>query len=297
MKGGLFMSLKQECIDMFRLIMDGMNECKDYQIEEPSSVYLCPKEDYKDIDTLMIDCYEECSMKDNCKKEFVKVDISVFIPSWAGDEDGGTIYICFNQKPIKEQYKNTIRYINNRRQLLELMIEIKKRAEKPRNAYAEYAEKIIELREYGQEFLKQLQTDYSVFADIKAELPIVFADFEKDESGKYVYDTGGNFEIVNDVQIIIHVFDCWRDIESLKMTLRHEILHYVLFIASVNNSDDGGIFHYFCDKYNAHAYKEMPKKEQEIYNVMMKGTNEEVSKALEKIKRKIILGYTEIGEN
>lgn len=292
MKGGLFMSLKQECIDMFRLIMDGMNECEDYQIEEPSGVFLCPKEDYKDIDTLIIGC-EKCLVKNNCSKELVKVDLSIFVPSWAGEEDGGGIYICFNQKPVKEQYKNTIHYINNRRQLLDFMIQIKNRAESTRNAYAEYAEKIIELREYGKVFLEQLKTDYSVFADIKAELPIVFADFQKDESGKYVYDIGGNFEVVNDVQIIIHVFDCWRDIESLKMTLRHEILHYLLFIVSVNNLDDGGIFHYFCDKYNAHAYKEMPKKEREIYNAMMKGTNEEVSKALENIKRKIILGYAE----
>lgn len=293
MKGRLFMSLKQECIDMFRLIMDGMNECKDYQIEEPSSVYLCPKEDYKDIDTLMIDCYEECSMKDNCKKEFVKVDISVFIPSWAGDEDGGTIYICFNQKPIKEQYKNTIHYINNRKQLLDLMIQIKNRAESTRNAYAEYAEKIIELREYGKVFLEQLKADYPVFADIKVELPIVFADFEKDENGKYVYDTGGNFEFVDDVQLIIHIFDCWRDIESLKRTIRHEILHYVLFRIAVNYADDGGIFHYFCDKYDAHAYKEMSEKEQRLYNEMLKASSEEVCKALEKIKRKIILGYAE----
>lgn len=287
------MSLKQECIDMLQLILSTSPDYEDYQIEENSAVFLCPKENYKDVDTLVFDCYEECPMKDNCNKELVKVDLSVFVPHWAGDEDGGTIYINFNQKPVKEQYKNTIRYINNRKQLFDFMCEIKKRADESRNAYAEYAEKIIELREYGEEFLTQLQADYPVFADIKAELPIVFAEFDKDESGKYVYDTGGNFEIVNDVQLIIHIFDCWRDIESLKTTVRHEILHYVLFRIGVNNSDDGGIFHYFCNRYDAHAYKEMPEKEQELYDAMLKATNEEVCKALENIKRKISLGYAE----
>lgn len=287
------MSLKQECVDMLQLILSTSPDCEDYQIEEPSSVFLCPKEKYKDVDTLIFDCYEECPMKDNCNKELVKVDLSVFIPHWAGDEDGGSIYINFNQKPVKEQYRNTIRYINSRKQLIDFMSELKKRSDESRNAYAEYAEKIIELREYGQEFLTQLQADYPVFEGISEELPIVFADFAKDESGKYVYDTGGNFEIVNNVQLIIHIFDCWREIESLKTTVRHEILHYVLFRIGVNNSDDGGIFHYFCDKYDAHAYKEMPEKEQELYDSMLKATNEEVCKALEKIKREIVLGYAE----
>ena len=285
------MSLKQECIDMFTLIFKGLSDCEDYQIEETSSVFLCPKENYKDVDTLVFDCYKECPMKDNCNKELVKVDLSIFIPHWAGDEDGGSIYINFNQKPVKEEYKNTIRYINNRKQLIELMYEMKQRVDETKNSYAEYAEKIIELRKYGHEFLLQLQADYPVFADIKPKLPIVFADFAKDESGKYIYDTGGNFEIVDDVQIIIHIFDCWRDIETLKTTIRHEILHYVLFRIGVNYSDDGGIFHYFCDKYDAHAYKDMTEQEQEIYEVISKSTNEWICKALENIKKKIILGY------
>lgn len=287
------MSLKQECIDMFKLIFKGLEDYKDYQIEENTGVFLCPKENYKNTDILIIDCYEECSMKDNCNKELVKTDLSIFVPWWSGDEDGGTIYINFNKKLTNEQYRNTIRYINNRKQLIELMYEMKQRIDETKNAYAEYAEKVIELRKYGQEFLKQVQSDYSVFKDIKTELPIIFDDFDKDENGKYVYDTGGNFEIVNDVQLIIHIFDCWRDIESLKRTVRHEILHYILFRIGVNNSDDGGVFHYFCKIYDAHGYKEMPEKEQIIYDSLIKESKTKVSKALEKIKRSIILGYAQ----
>lgn len=288
-----YMSLKQECIDMFKLIFQGLEDYEDYDIEENTGVFLCPKNDYKDTDLLLSDCYEQCHTRDNCTKELIKTDLSIFVPYWAGDEDGGTIYINFNKKPKKEQYRNTIRYINNRKQLINLMYEMKQRVDDTKNAYAEYAEKIIELRKYGQVFLQQLQKDYPVFKNIKAELPIVFDDFEKDENGQYVYDTGGNFVLIDNVQLIIHVYDCWRDIESLKRTVRHEILHYVLFRISVNNSDDGGIFHYFCNKYDAHAYKEMPEDEQEIYKMLINDSEKNVSDVLERIKRKIILGYAQ----
>lgn len=161
------MSLKQECIDMFNLIFKGLPDYEDYQIEENIAVHLCPQNDYKDVDILFYTCYEDCPMKDSCKKELVKVDLSVFVPWWAGDEDGGSIYVNFNKKPKNKQYKNAIRYINNRKQLIKLMYEIKQRVDETKNAYAEYAEKIIELRKYGQVFLTQLQADYSVFNDIK----------------------------------------------------------------------------------------------------------------------------------
>lgn len=284
------MSLKQECIDMFKLIFKGLPDYEDYQMDEETGVFLCPKENYKDRELLSYECYEECSIKDACNKEYVKVDLSVFVPWWAGDEDCGTIYINFNKSPVKNQYRNTIRYINNRKQLIELMYEMKQRVDEFKNDYAEYAEKIIELRKYGAEFLLQVQKDYPVFNDIKTDLPIVFADFDKDENGQFRYDTGGNF-CVNDIQLIIHVYDCWRDLDELKTTVRHEILHYILFMIGVNNSDTGGIFHYFCNKYDAHAYKEMSKEEQEIYNGLMEQSDVNVSNMLNEIKKRIVMGY------
>lgn len=284
------MALKQECIDMFKLIFKGLSDYEDYQMEEDTGVFLCPKENYKDRELLSYECYEECSIKNSCNKEYVQVDLSVFVPLWAGDEDGGTIYIKFNQRAEKEQYKNTIHYINNRKRLIELMFKMKQRVDEMKNAYAEYAEKIIELRKYGEDFLFQVQKDYPVFADIKADLPIVFTDFDKDDNGTYKYDTGGDFDVV-DIQLIIHVYDCWRDIEELKKTIRHEIFHYILFRIGVNNSDTGGIFHYFCNKYDAHAYKEMSEKEQEIYDGLMEQSDMNVSNMLSEIKKKIIMGY------
>lgn len=287
-----YMSLKQECIDMFELIFKRLPDYEDYQIEENDIVYLCPDNKYKDVETLLYDCYEDCPMKDSCDKEFVRIDLSVFVPWWAGDEDGGCIYINFKKKPLKVQYRNTIHYINSRKQLIELMYEVKQRVDETKNAYAEYAEKVIELREYGQEFLLQVQNDYPVFKDIKCDLPIIFSDFAKDKNGHNKYDTGGDF-IVQDAQMNIRVYDCWRDLDELKMTVRHEVLHYLLFRIGVNNGDTGGIFHYFCNKYDAHAYKEMSEDEQEIYKMLINDSEKNVSDVLEKIKRKVILGYAQ----
>lgn len=287
------MSLKQECVDMFTVIFQSLEDYEDYQIEEDTGVFLCPKENYKDTEYLAFDCCE-CNKNDgSCDKELVNVDLSVFVPYWAGDEDGGTLHINFNKKPAKKEYKNTIHYINNRKQLIKFMFEVKQRVDDMRNAYAEYAEKVIELRNYGQEFLMQVSTDYPVFRDINVELPIVFADVQKDDSGNCKYEVGGDFSVANDIQLIIHVYDCWRDIEVLKTTVRHEILHYLLFRIGVNYSDEGGLFHYFCNKYDAHAYKAMSDSERKLYMKLMELPSLDISNILEEVKRNIILKYTE----
>lgn len=260
-------------MDMFSLIFKGLSDYEDYDIEEDTGIFLCPNKNYKDRELLFEECYEECSIKDSCNKEYVKVDLSIFVPWWASDEDGGTIYINFNQKAEKKQYRNTIRYVNYRKQLIELMYEMKQRVDKMKNAYAEYAEKIIELRKYGENFLLEVQKDYPVFGDIQTDLPIVFDDFDKDENGQYRYDTGGNF-CVNDIQLIIHVYDCWRELEDLKTTVRHEILHYLLFRIGVKYSDDDAIFHYLCGIYDAHAYKEMGEEDQGLYDKLVRAIPE-----------------------
>jgi len=284
------MSLKQECIDMFTLIFKGLREYEDYDIEENTTVFLCSDEDYKDIEVLSYECYK-CHKREICNKDYVEVDLSVFVPWWAGDEDGGSIYINFKKVPVKQQYKNTIYYINNRKQLIDLIYKMKQRVDHMKNAYAEYAEKIIELRQYGQEFLLQVQKDYPVFNSIKiGDLPLVFSDFAKEENGTYRYDTGGDFDVV-DIQLIIHVYDCWRGLDELKTTIRHEIFHYLLFRVGVNNSDSGGIFHYFCKKYDAHAYKEMAEEEQKIYSDMVELSPKEISDMLEGVKKKIVMYY------
>ena len=57
-----------------------------------------------------------------------------------------------------------------------------------------------------------------------------------------------------------------RDKESTRRTIRHEVLHYMLYIAGLKNDDDSAIFHYLCKEYDANAYKKMNEEEQALYN-------------------------------
>ena len=45
-------------------------------------------------------------------------------------------------------------------------------------------------------------------------------------------------------------------------------------------ADDSGIFHYFCDIYDAGAYKKMDKDNTEVFEMMSEYDKEEVDKCL-----------------
>lgn len=60
------------------------------------------------------------------------------------------------------------------------------------------------------------------------------------------------------------------DTEDIKQRIRHEVLHYCLFMVGLKNGDEEAIFHYLCGLYDAHAYKEMTESEQDLYNKFLK---------------------------
>lgn len=76
------------------------------------------------------------------------------------------------------------------------------------------------------------------------------------------------------------IFDLVEHMEGMKNTIRHEILHYLLWcIAPLRkiNEDDSGIFHYFCKIYDAHAYKEMDENNTKAFNMLQECSKEEVN--------------------
>ena len=54
--------------------------------------------------------------------------------------------------------------------------------------------------------------------------------------------------------------------EEIKQRLRHELIHYCLYINETTYSDDSAIFHVLCQIYDAYAYAKMPDKEQIVYD-------------------------------
>lgn len=51
--------------------------------------------------------------------------------------------------------------------------------------------------------------------------------------------------------------------------IRHEVLHYFLYISGMKYKDDDAIFHYLCGEYDTNAYEEMSEGEQALYDRAM----------------------------
>lgn len=264
------MGLKEECIDMIKLILDDLKEFDGvpedadymcYEFEENSGVFVCPDNEDMILDSFCEEC-EDCLKKDCCKKEYVHTDLNICVMDLVGCLNNGCFSIVFNKKSESKG----IFTINNRRQLFDFVMVIKHEVEAHRNRYADYAKKIFELKKYAQEFLNQMQEDYPVFKKVGKSLPIIYeSDNYKNGDGEYEWNIGGHF-MVKDGIPLIYIYECWRDIDVLKIAVRHEILHYLLFRVNGNYTDDSGFFHYFCDKYDANAYMEMSEAQQKLYN-------------------------------
>jgi predicted SprT family Zn-dependent metalloprotease len=116
-----------------------------------------------------------------------------------------------------------------------------------------------------------MKEKYLFFGMIQTDiLPIIFHTEHCYDNGKTNYSTMGNLYIA-EKQNVINVFCCMRNEEETQRTIRHEVLHYMLYIAGLKYADDTAIFHYLCGEYNANAYKEMGDTEQQLYDQLING--------------------------
>lgn len=254
------MSLKQECIDIINLITEPLkkDEFDLYEIETDSIRDIC---ELTGEDVTYGDCFE-CEHCEHCSyKKHVKVDVSFW--DYA---DYQRNYV-FAKKP---SVNKGIHYINNRKQLMVEMFNFKKEIEIYKDYYAEFGEKYRDFMEYAKEFGDMLRKEYSFFENMSTDiLPIVFhTDFAKDKEGKTDYATRSDF-VSRDKQNIINTYYCMDDKEVTKQNIRHELLHYFLYMNDMKYSDDAAIFHYFYGIYDAYAYKDMGEEEQLLYDKMI----------------------------
>jgi len=254
------MSLKQECIDIINLITEPLkkDEYDQYEIETDSIRDIC---ELTGEDVTYGDCFD-CEHYGDCSyKKHVRVDVSFW--DYA---DFQRNYV-FSKKPLVNK---GVCYIKNRKQLMAEMSNLKKEIEIYKDYYAEFGEKYNDYMEYAKEFGEELRKEYSFFEDINTDiLPIVFhTDFAKDNEGKNDYTKRGNFTSMGK-QNMINVYYCMDDLEDTKQNIRHELLHYFLYMSDMKHLDDDAIFHYLCGVYDAHAYKEMGEEEQAIYDKLV----------------------------
>lgn len=254
------MSLKQECIDIINLITEPLqkDEYDLYEIEIDSMRDIC---ELTGEDVTYGDCFE-CEHYGNCQyKKHIKVDVSFW--DYA---DFQRNYV-FGQSP---SVNKGICYIYNRKQLMVVMADFKRKIEQYKDYYAKFGEKYSDFMEYAKEFGETLRSEYSFFENVSTDiLPIVFhTDFAKDSEGKTDYATRGDF-VSRGKQNVINTYFCMEDMERTKQNIRHELLHYFLCMSDMKHLDDDAIFHYLCGIYDAHAYKEMGEEEQVLYDKLV----------------------------
>lgn len=259
------MSLKQECIDFINLITEPLkkDEYDLYEIETDSIRDIC---ELTGEDVTYGGCFE-CEHYGNCQyKKYIKVDVSFWDYS-----DFQRNYV-FAKKP---SVNKGICYIHNRKQLMTEMSEFRKEIEMYKDYYAEFGEKYNDFMEYAKEFGEKLRHENSFFENMSTDiLPIVFhTNFAKDKEGKTDYATRGNF-VSRGKQNIINTYYCMEDIARTKQNIRHELLHYFLYMSDMKYSDDDAIFHYLCGIYDACAYKKMGEEEQVLYDKLVRAIPE-----------------------
>ncbi|MGN9196547.1 hypothetical protein [Blautia massiliensis (ex Liu et al. 2021)] len=260
------MSLKREFIDMLHLIIDPLLEDEEsgyYNIEEDSYRDICMK--YYGEDVTLVNFYEcdsDCSKCSECKH--MKVDVSFFDGEWTRN------YLFGNKPDVKG-----IIPIKNRKQLMNEMFHLKKDLEYYKDFCAEFGKRYDDYLQYAREFAKQLKEDfvyvmdgesYSTLAIDPERLPIVFhTDYRKDTDLKSKTFVAGNMTAVG-MQSLINIYCCMDAEKEIKQRLRHELIHYCLYINKTKHDDDDALFHALCQIYDANAYEKMPDEEQILYD-------------------------------
>lgn len=145
------MSLKQECIDMINLIVRSLCNEDDNYYELGTNVTrkICQKtgEDITYTCCHGCECYDE-----NCQH---RIKVNVGVSFWDGG-DCERNYV-FENSPVKHK---GIRYIKNRKQLMDEMFELKNELEEHKNLMADFGERYKEYLEYAKQFAEEVKKKY-----------------------------------------------------------------------------------------------------------------------------------------
>lgn len=156
--------------------------------------------------------------------------------------------------------------------------------------------------EYGAEFFKDLcRIDIKTLAD---EILPLSCYNEMDEL-LYSLDTWdsaatyGGFCHADEKQAYIRIgIDTQNSIlnKKLKQIIRHEIIHYYLWLVDLPYDDDNLIFWCLCHVYDAGAYEELDYEDEEYYNLFVELFDSYVMDLQSNIKN-IVIGQMIAGIN
>lgn len=149
----------------------------------------------------------------------------------------------------------------------------------------EYYRKKEELYRYAREFQLELAKDGFIdlaYMDLNVHLvnglnPYAVGEF-KIKQGTYSLTS-----YKNGTAIKVYGVD-FDDVTNLKKTIRHEILHFALWLHDIPSDDDAPEFNAFCKLYKAGAYKKLSIQQKRYCDELEKLSKEELF-------RKLLNGY------
>lgn len=141
-----------------------------------------------------------------------------------------------------------------------------------------------EAEEYANTFFKELCNTCGNPAIVKDDiLPLVFKDIRE-------LEVRGRVANYNKQICILFGIDTTRTkiVSDMKRTLRHEIIHYFLWLLDMSYDDNSLEFWCLSYMFDAGAYKKMSKKDKQIYNVFKKDYDNIEMKYRDKIHKTFI---------
>lgn len=265
------MTLKQECIDMIKLITDPLAEKDDiyeYEINIDSCIGFCLEKGEDEFSCFCFDC-EKSAKCGQSRIININVDIELTSPILADD---GYWYFVFGRKEEYKELSGKIFYINTHSQLMDAIKKYKRKIEYFKDGYADFGERYSDLMDYAKEFTEKIKTEHNFLQNINSDiLPVVMHwDYRKDHDWSKKVFVSGDFHAYAKQSVINIYCSMDSDIEEIRQRVRHEILHYCLAMCGLKNSDDQAIFHYLCGLYDADAYMKMKEDEQNLYEKFIK---------------------------
>ncbi|MDF2906044.1 MAG: hypothetical protein K0R34_1365 [Herbinix sp.] len=258
------MTLKEETKMVLEVLIEGKRDSDEYEIEMDKTVSFCNREE--EGDGFIFECRGEC---EDCRKDKTgrckyKIDekFGLVLSNYA---EWKFYYINFNQKA-----KNYTGFytINNQKQVYSVVTELKKDMFYYEQYCTDMQTKMNELNFYAIKFANKITEELSGVKnpfDDKSLNIIYYPDFKEDDINNETVTgiTTGNY-----AKNCIRIYGLdERDLDDLKQTVRHELIHYILDLLKLNNNDDSAIFWILAEHYDAHPYKELKKEEeQDIYD-------------------------------
>lgn len=147
---------------------------------------------------------------------------------------------------------------------------------------------------YARSFFRRLcERDFPSYDNLKIDgskiLPLTFLHYEELQEeyrlleGETVYrvETARFIRFGKPqrhcIQITLPICDQKAELsDKTKEDIRHELIHYFLFIHRCPHRDDSALFYAYCHIYDGGAYEKLSKKEESKYNEFIARLNEEI---------------------